>query len=91
MTDREVKSRLCYHDRRNPDFSITEENGYDKEDIEATGDFAKPECYCDNCFYGRTKLANYILNIREMLIQGALTKMSCSSAIVELDKIIKDA
>lgn len=27
--------------------------------------------------------------IREMLMQGALTNMSCASAIVELDKITK--
>jgi len=26
-------------------------------------------------------------NIREMLIEGALTNMSCSSAIVEFDKL----
>jgi len=30
-----------------------------------------------------------IHNIRQMLIEGALTNMSCSSAIVEFDKLTK--
>jgi hypothetical protein len=30
-----------------------------------------------------------IHKIREMLVQGALTNMSCSSAVIELDKIIQ--
>jgi len=34
-------TKLCYYDRRNPDFSIKEEYGYDKEEVEATGNFAK--------------------------------------------------
>lgn len=61
MTIEEIKSKLCYYDRRNPDFSIIEENGYDKEYIDATGDFARKDCYCDNCFYGRAKLAEELL------------------------------
>lgn len=61
MTIKEIKSNLCYYDRRNPDFDITEENGYDKEDIDATGDFARKNCACDNCFYGRSKLAEELL------------------------------
>jgi hypothetical protein len=31
-----------------------------------------------------------LYNIRQMLIEGALTDMSCASAIVEFDKIIKN-
>ena len=61
MTIEEIKSNLCYYDRRNPDFMITEEFGYDKEEIDATGDFARKDCYCDNCFYGRAKLAEELL------------------------------
>ena len=61
MTIEEIKSNLCYYDRRNPDFQITEENGYDKEDVDATGDFARKNCSCDNCFYGRAKLAEELL------------------------------
>lgn len=61
MTIEEIKSNLCYYDRRNPDFQITEENGYDKEDVDATGDFARKNCACDDCFYGRSKLAEELL------------------------------
>lgn len=56
-------TQLCYYDMRNPDFNITEENGYDKEEIEATGNFAKKDCYCDNCFYGRTKLTEQLIEM----------------------------
>lgn len=63
MTENQVKTNLCVYDRRNPDFAITEEYGYDKEDIDATGNFAKPNCGCDNCFYSRHKLAEEILRL----------------------------
>jgi len=45
----EILSNLCYHDPRNPDYTDDDEDD-------------KPEnCYCDNCFYGRDKLAKEIL------------------------------
>jgi hypothetical protein len=53
--------KLCYYDRRNPDFQIKEEYGYDKEEVKATGEFSKKDCSCDNCFYGRAKLADRII------------------------------
>ena len=40
MIIEEIKSNLCYYDRRNPEFSIIEEYGYDKEEIDATGEKA---------------------------------------------------
>lgn len=63
MSKEEVLSSLCYYDKRNPDCPDDEtiedhENmlkrksnkfGYDKS------------CSCDNCFYGRTKLAQELL------------------------------
>ena len=45
---------LCQYDTRHPDYDP--EFG-EKED----GAFARPHCFCDNCFYGRAKLANEIL------------------------------
>lgn len=54
-------TKLCYYDRRNPDFSIKEEYGYDKEEVEATGNFAKKDCACDNCFYGRSQLTEQLI------------------------------
>ncbi len=65
MTINEIKSNLCYYDRRNPEFSIIEEYGYDKEEIDATGDFAKKDCSCNNCFYGRAKLAEELFKYKE--------------------------
>jgi len=52
--------QLCYYDARNPNnvLSLLQEdklieNSYQEEGI----DFATNGCMCDNCFYGRTKLA----------------------------------
>ena len=58
-------TKLCYYDRRNPDFSIKEEFGYDKEEVEATGNFAKKDCACDNCFYGRSALTEQLIKSQE--------------------------
>ena len=55
----EIKERLCYYDIRNPD------NDLDLIDEEDHKDFTTGKCYCDNCFYGRTKLANIILELIE--------------------------
>ena len=54
-------TKLCYYDKRNPDFQIKEEYGYDKEEVEATGNFSKKDCACDNCFYGRSKLTEQLI------------------------------
>ena len=48
MTINEIKSNLCYYDRRNPD-SIA----YDVLNDD--------DCYCDNCFSGRAKLVEELL------------------------------
>lgn len=58
-------TKLCHYDRRNPDFSIKEEYGYDKEEVEATGNFAKKDCACDNCFYGRSVLTEQLIKAKE--------------------------
>lgn len=58
-----ILENLCWYDRRNPDFQIDEEFGYDKEDVDATGNFARENCHCDNCFYGRIKLAEFAINL----------------------------
>ena len=58
-------TKLCYYDRRNLDFSIKEQFGYDKEEVEATGNFAKKDCACDNCFYGRSQLTEQLIKSQE--------------------------
>jgi hypothetical protein len=42
----QVLQSLCAHDKRNPDY------------IEG----GKTPCFCDNCFYGRSELANDLLD-----------------------------
>ena len=58
----EIYSKLCYHDTRNPDGVISYMT---KEEILEEGyiDGSKSDdCSCDNCFYGRNKLALYRVN-----------------------------
>jgi len=59
-------TKLCCYDRRNPDFQIKEEYGYDKEEVEETGNFSKKDCACDNCFYGRSKLIEQLIIQQEI-------------------------
>jgi len=63
MKVKEIASNLCNYDTRNPDGVITY---LTKEEIEEEGltTKSKDDCHCDNCFYGRTELAEYILKIR---------------------------
>jgi hypothetical protein len=53
---------LCYYDERN-------DNGLDVgDDIEYYKDRTKTkECYCDNCFTGRTHYAMLIMDIKSRL------------------------
>ncbi len=57
MERQEVLQYLCWYDRRNPNHQCDDEefSGH-KKDVERDG-----ECFCDNCFYGRTVLANELI------------------------------
>ena len=46
----EILESLCIYDKRNPDW---DEEGTKKEN-----------CYCDNCFHGKTELAEEILKLK---------------------------
>lgn len=48
MHYKDVIEYLCYRDKRSPEYNI--EYGLPNND-----------CSCDNCFYGRNKLANELL------------------------------
>lgn len=48
----EILQALCYYDPRNPN----------REEIEEPANPEKP-CFCDNCFYSRTKLAQMYINL----------------------------
>jgi hypothetical protein len=60
LTEKQVLERLCYYDHRNPYWF----GEYDSE-----GDEREPreQCACDNCYYGRDKLALEILRLRALL------------------------
>jgi hypothetical protein len=59
MSEQEIKSNLCYYDPKNPNNNL---DAYEDEDRPQP----RKKCYCDNCFYGRDKLAMQLLEmIRE--------------------------
>jgi hypothetical protein len=47
-----IYSSLCAYDKRNPGYII-----YDEDNLSAR----PTDCYCDSCFYGKTKLAEFII------------------------------
>ena len=55
LTIEEIKGNLCYYDAENPNNNL---DCYDEDDRPKP----RENCYCDNCFYGRDKLARYILS-----------------------------
>lgn len=68
-SDEDFSTSLCYYDLRNREgilqFKEDKENYcLDDDDFKDLGNFAKKDCACDNCFYGRHKLSNYILKIQ---------------------------
>lgn len=60
MSEREIKSELCYYAPENPNNNL---GAYEDEDYPQP----RNECSCDNCFYGRDKLAMQLLQAREHL------------------------
>lgn len=54
MTLKEIKSNLCYYDIRNPNISVDEETTLEISE-------SHDDCFCDNCFKGKTKLAEELL------------------------------
>lgn len=55
MTTAEIKANLCDYDKRNPDYI-----GYKRST-------SKEDCYCDNCFRGKTQLAEELLKVNALL------------------------
>jgi hypothetical protein len=63
MDDYTIFTYLCAYDSRNPHFDMPTD---DWEEQELKERLARPECYCDNCFYGRTKLALEIIRLKSV-------------------------
>jgi len=59
MDIKQVYKNLCYYDDRNPNYH----GPVDLDDKFRIKLYNKDECYCGNCFYGRTELAKYILTL----------------------------
>lgn len=55
-----ILEKLCTYDSRNPNNCLSV---VDEEDV-----ISQTICYCDNCFYGRTKLAEEIIKRHESRI-----------------------
>jgi hypothetical protein len=55
MDMQKILSSLCYYDKRNPDCTSD-------DDV-----IKHKKCFCDNCFYGRTPLAEEIINLKNIL------------------------
>ena len=53
LTKEEVLTNLCYHNPLSPEHDLEDEKPKD--------------CYCDNCFYGRDKLAREILRLNNKI------------------------
>jgi hypothetical protein len=66
MKNAEIREKLCYYDTRNP---VGVRCDMTEEEIKTEGYTAAPkkQCYCDNCFSGRTELALYILELMAKL------------------------
>jgi len=58
MMYEEILENLCYYDKRNPSYDVITNNGEYKK---------QKDCFCDNCFYGKTKLALQCLEYYNML------------------------
>ena len=66
MTTEEILQSLCYYDKRNPDCTADDEDIEDNKAqllrVSKKLGYNKT-CSCDNCFYGRTKLAEELLKV----------------------------
>ena len=58
LTDTEILENLCVYDPRSPDYADIVQS-FDAEDIPSP----RGGCHCDNCFYGRDRLATHILSV----------------------------
>jgi hypothetical protein len=57
MTREELTENLCVHDERSPHF-------YHDITVEDTSLFDDPDCPCDFCFSGRSKIAEHALELQ---------------------------
>lgn len=100
MITEEILQSLCYYDKRNPDCTLDEDELEGHNEMVIRNNQRKrtnTKCVCDNCFYGRTKLAEELLKViattnvvlsdneKELIYQKERKKYEGSSWEVELD------
>jgi hypothetical protein len=61
-----ILQNLCCYDLRNPD-NVNDEDEINDHNKLVDNNFISIQCYCDNCFYGKTDLANELLRLIEIL------------------------
>lgn len=62
MTNEEIHTKLCFHDPRNPNYN--ELDSIRVKETWKSRKYVPEQCYCDNCFYGRTELAEQLLLLK---------------------------
>lgn len=67
-------SNLCYYDLRNPDGVNNIKDAYDEEEFKIYGNHSQLGCYCDNCFYRRTKLTEQLIEMEEFYTKNSSLK-----------------
>ena len=60
MREKEVFDRLCIRDKRNT-MHLDIYGDYEPDEIPPV----REDCSCDNCFYGRDRMALEIIRLRE--------------------------
>lgn len=61
LSKTEILSELCYYDLRNPEGIINEDDYGLKELQKIELEKKSNKCSCNNCFYGRTIMAENLL------------------------------
>jgi hypothetical protein len=86
MSDQEIKINLCYYDPENPNSNL---DAYEDEDRPQP----RNECGCDNCFYGRDKLAMQLIEAKrerdeamELLASEKITRNHIIKRSVEVER-----
>ena len=69
MNRKEILQNLCWYDPRNPDNFMRGNLEEEREREELYREGRKGKCFCDNCFYGRDKLANALLNLEDWVTE----------------------
>lgn len=70
-----LTEKLCYYDSRNPNH----QEGEMKED-----------CYCDNCFYGRTPLANALIQAQQPAESQVLNLFKYLNKVAQKNAVYDD-